>query len=64
MSMTACKECGHQVSEKAEACPNCGRQRPGGGVSSTVVLSTVIVGIVLLLIFGALMVNTMNNLSR
>ncbi len=52
MTMKPCKECGNQVSTKAETCPNCGRQRPGGGVSGTVVLATVIIGVVLLLLFG------------
>lgn len=28
MAMTACKECGHAVSTKAEACPSCGAKRP------------------------------------
>ena len=24
MALTSCRECGHQVSEKAEGCPSCG----------------------------------------
>ena len=40
-----CKDCGHQVSKKAESCPNCGRQRPGGGVSMGVIILTGIIGV-------------------
>lgn len=28
MAMTRCKECGNEVSTKAEACPKCGAKRP------------------------------------
>lgn len=29
MALTACRECGHQVSTEADACPGCGaRMRP------------------------------------
>lgn len=45
MSTTPCKDCGTQVSTRAEACPSCGRQRPGGGVSGSVVMATVIIGL-------------------
>jgi hypothetical protein len=38
MTMSACKECGHQVSDRAASCPNCGspiaeekKARPSGG---------------------------------
>jgi len=43
------------VSKKAEACPSCGRQRPGGGVSMGVVILTGLVGtfIAVLLIHSA-----------
>ena len=46
-TLATCKDCGHQVSRKAETCPQCGRQRPAGGISSTVVLATVIIGLAL-----------------
>jgi uncharacterized protein (UPF0212 family) len=47
MAMKKCKDCGTEVSAKAETCPKCGRGRPGGGVSSTVVLVTVLVALAL-----------------
>lgn len=31
-----CKTCKHPVSNKASTCPNCGRNRPGGGTSTGV----------------------------
>jgi RNA polymerase subunit RPABC4/transcription elongation factor Spt4 len=46
-SLTSCKDCGTEVSAKADACPKCGRARPGGGVSGTVVLATVLIAIAL-----------------
>lgn len=45
MALMTCADCGARVSKKAETCPGCGRQRPGGGVSAAVVLSTVILGL-------------------
>lgn len=30
MSLTECKECKHQVSSTAQACPNCGAKAPAG----------------------------------
>lgn len=29
MALTKCNDCGHQISESAAACPNCGALRPG-----------------------------------
>jgi hypothetical protein len=46
-SLTKCKDCGTEVSTKADACPTWGRARPGGGVSGTVVLATVLIGLAL-----------------
>jgi len=43
-TLKPCKSCGQSVSAKAEACPKCGRQRPGGGVSSGVMIVTVLIG--------------------
>lgn len=49
-----CKDCDAPVSRKAETCPHCGRQRPGGGVSGAVVTATVIIGGALVIIVLAL----------
>lgn len=48
MSVKPCKDCGTQVSTKAETCPTCGRQRPAGGVSGAVVVSTLLIGAALI----------------
>ena len=45
--MKPCKECGKEVSTSANACPNCGRKRPTGGLS---LIAKVIVGVVSLLL--------------
>jgi hypothetical protein len=42
MAMTKCKECGAEISTKAESCPKCGAKRSGGG---NIGCGTVIVGI-------------------
>ncbi len=42
--MRPCKACGETVAKRAETCPKCGRQRPGGGVSSAVVITTALIG--------------------
>lgn len=43
MSLTKCKECGHEISDQAQSCPNCGapQQKPkskGIGCGSAIVL--------------------------
>jgi hypothetical protein len=43
-NLKRCKDCGTEVSKRAETCPSCGRQRPGGGVSSAVVILTGLIG--------------------
>jgi hypothetical protein len=43
MAMKKCKDCGTEVSKKADTCPKCGRNRPGGGVGTNVALFTVLV---------------------
>jgi len=55
VALTKCKECGEQVSEKAEACPHCGApiRKQAGGCAMTVVLATVVLG-VLFVGYGAL----------
>lgn len=62
--MKPCKECGQQVSTKAESCPNCGRQRPAGGVSGTVVLATVLIGLALIAFFVIRAMDTMETLNQ
>lgn len=32
MALKPCRECGHNVSTEAAACPNCGVSNPSGGV--------------------------------
>lgn len=60
MALVTCADCGARVSKKAETCPGCGRQRPGGGVSAAVVLSTVIIG---LAVIALMLWNTSRNLG-
>jgi hypothetical protein len=51
--MTQCKECGHQVSTKAEACPGCGAKQP----KSSGCLKFVVIGVVLLCLPAILVVS-------
>lgn len=51
MALTKCKECGHQISESAKQCPNCGAKKKEMGVFS--LLGIVFVTIIALsAIFG------------
>ena len=34
MALTACRECGHQISDTAAACPSCGAPVSGGVVTT------------------------------
>lgn len=48
MAMTTCKECGHEVSSMASACPHCGIKNPGvrtkDMVAAAVILAVVALG--------------------
>jgi hypothetical protein len=50
MALTKCKECGNQISQKAESCPNCGApvKRQSIGCASAI-------GVILLLVFAGSM---------
>lgn len=48
MALIKCKECGREVSNKAEKCPNCGVKIKSGGCGC---LSFVLVGILSVIIF-------------
>ena len=70
MALTNCPECGHQVSDKAYACPSCGFPLAGakgdpwpgviGGVAGTWIsakaLTMIIIGVVVFAGFFALMI--------
>ena len=70
MALTNCPECGHQVSDKAYACPSCGYPLAGvkgdpwpgvvGGVAgmwiSAKALTTIIIGVVMFLGFFGVMI--------
>jgi hypothetical protein len=49
MALTKCKECGHEVSKKAEVCPQCGnplkKKKKSGGSSSFFVLLLIVGGL-------------------
>lgn len=49
MAMIKCKECGAQISTKAEACPQCGAKP-----KKTSGCAIVVLGFILLLVFGAI----------
>jgi len=49
MALTTCKECGHEVSTQAAACPNCGAKMPK--TSGCLVL---VLGMVLVLVFASI----------
>ena len=51
MSLTTCRECGHQISSTARACPNCGAKIP----RSKWWLWLPLAGIASFLTFGALL---------
>ena len=47
MALTKCKECGHEVSTKAEACPSCGAKIAKKGMGcGTLLLVLFVVGVV------------------
>jgi len=50
MAMTKCRECGAQVSTKAEACPNCGAKRKGNSGCGTLIGAAVLIVVALGLI--------------
>ena len=70
MALTNCPECGHQVSDKAYACPSCGYPLAGAkgdpwpgvvrGVAGTWIsakaLTTIIIGVVMFLGFFGVMI--------
>lgn len=47
MAMTTCKECGNELSTKAEACPKCGAKRPRTSGCLQIIL--VLIGLIILL---------------
>lgn len=54
MAMTKCKECGNEISTKADACPKCGAKRPKTGC-----LTWVVAGFLFLVV--ATMVSNLGN---
>lgn len=50
MAMKKCKECGNQVSTKAEACPNCGAVLK----KKTACLTYIIAGVLVLIVLGVI----------
>jgi len=55
MAMTACRECGKEISTTAKACPNCGASVPRSGMPKWLwVPIGLVAGFVLMLVIGAL----------
>ncbi len=50
MAMTKCRECGAQISTKAEACPNCGAKRKSNSGCGTLIGVAVLIVVALALI--------------
>ncbi len=51
-NLVKCKDCGHEVSEKAKTCPNCGVKKPAAkGMSKTKAVLLVIVAIAAVSVF-------------
>lgn len=50
MAMTKCRECGSQISTKAEACPSCGAKRKSNSGRGTLVGAAVLIVVALVLI--------------
>jgi len=50
--MKACRECGHEVSATAKACPNCGARNPALGKKTYGVLSLISLGIGVMVFIG------------
>lgn len=50
MAMTKCRECGAQISTKAEACPNCGAKRKSNSGCGTLIGAAVLIVVALALI--------------
>jgi hypothetical protein len=47
MALIKCKECGHEISKKAETCPNCGAKRKksaSGGCLLLIILAVLFIG--------------------
>lgn len=43
MALVKCKECGHEISKKADSCPNCGAKPPAKTSAFTWIVLTVII---------------------
>jgi hypothetical protein len=52
--LKACRECGHEVSAAARACPNCGARNPGFGKKTYGVFSLVAFGVALVVFIALL----------
>ena len=54
MSIRECKECGNEVSMKAELCPNCGALPEGKTAGCSGRLGAVVIGFIVLVVVGSL----------
>lgn len=57
MAMTKCRECGSEISTKAEACPKCGAKRKSQTGCGTLIMASV-VGLIVLAAIGRCSSNT------
>lgn len=53
MALIKCKECGNEVSTKAEACPKCGAKVPTDKVGCGTVFGVVILTVIILSVFSS-----------
>ena len=53
MPLVKCKECGHQVSTNAKACPNCGAKPPPPPSSNAIKFLLIGLGIIILILIFA-----------
>ena len=57
MSLINCKECGHEVSDKASVCPNCGAK-----IKSSLQIGCL--GVILVIIFAFFLIGTLANIPN
>ena len=60
MALTKCKECGNEISTKAEACPKCGAKRPKATSGFTWIMG----GLVGLMVYSCIAVSHKANEAR